>query len=1239
VDVLLANSRSPIDVNFTDIQMSLASIGHNTERSLLTLTVPALSLKKGKNVVFNGSIYVSKIHKKNLAMSMLSTRFALKVDSRLYPRICFIRFPFKRSMSFSLDSPASKSSRQIELKRIHFEAGKKHLGMSLYVNNSKLVIPKFITLRCRGINIFLGKKSSMIKIAIGHIDLHDSFFQNPLKIDFNVIETAHRWIKKSMVRALKGREVGVRIDSIEFLSPIGMVPDGAVEVGLTLGINAKNDSDYDVVFRRKSKSHKPWKPPLGSSIDILFDGNRCINVKFAKKMFPFISDDTSISMSDTGTTVMLFLNQRHLVSLKASITDEERHTVLKLTAENMYMLNFVCGLVSSVKTPGIDIVVDSLSVLGLVLNSITGSFRFDGRMCLRIGRYKLIDKKPSGENNVFSVEHYVRSLKEGMEVDTAVRLNPFEKCYANRYVRLVHTGTVFCLEDLGIGIKIKIKACEVRYVSCGPLSKCLYGCVLVSTQIGDSFERILEHFEKHSMRSNEGRNQQMRSIMECFESRGAAAKGVMPLYSKCKKAATDADESSVVEEYDEDVAENRVEAGMEGHGGESTDCDGQYGRASVDGKEGGFIGNVCIRYSGKKPKVPRKYFFDVVMSDGRRDVDKGLCLRNMIHIEKTSIGVYSKSGLTEIDGGNREDLMSRAPLKLNIDAIRICCVWRGCVGVWLEQDKPIGIGVTISNLNDVMQLMNGDVGLAIHENDIISRNIKTLVDAYLSMDKERLKMASKEGIDASMSIKKRNEKGSVDTYEADCRMCVPKEILGLIGLVDVPSIEVKVVKSVAEHDGTDGHIISMKVYSSPATRENHEKCMLYGVRLCASVVAEYHDPVRMILMVDGNECEEATFMPEECKKMIEEVAVFFSKNRVRNINRSTKKTVVNIDSINDFGVERVKDGFFIDRNTWFVRINDERIKEFVFCRLPNIFLSSSVFSMVPSGVRMAFRVDKDVFSACVKSKKKNPWKETESGVEAGVDHAVRDGYKIFGLWFSDIECEEAIKYDFSSLGVLHPDGRKMLKCEDYCNPFVGSNEYNNWNASIMVAGAFKAWNEGMLCNHDIWCETPFMSYISRLMPKGNSRYKPEVKYAGMYVRFRLPFEICMASKALFEVNMVSKCNDKVLLSVVLRKSMHERNSIFVVATIPSGSYVLEMNHLKRLLDILFGSGHNKTIIQDVTINVFVNKRKCSRFNNRIEIKDLKINKKDIIKAMVFILDKRSTRISDMIVKRFIKKID
>ncbi|KAM0672339.1 hypothetical protein OCOL_000557 [Ordospora colligata] len=1236
VDVLLANSRSPIDVNFTNIQISLVSVDQDEERLLLTLIVPAVSLKKGKNVVFNGSIYIDKIDKKNLGMAILCTKFALKVDSRLYPRICFIRFPFKRSLSFSLDSPASKSRRRIELEKVHFETSENRLLVYLFVNNTRLMVPKFIAIRSQGICILLGTKTSLVRVSIGYIDLHDSFFENPLRIEFHVTRSAYKWVKNNIIAALKGRETGFRVDSIKFFSPfvLGIDP---LDVGLTFGINAGEDTDYDVVLTRKAKPQKPWKPAPTSSVTILFDEDQCINLKMAKKKIPLVSNDTEISMSNTGTTFIMLLNRKHLISFNSSIDDAEGCVVLKLNPENMHMLNLVNGLISTVKAPGIDIVMNCSNILGLVLNDIKVSFGFNGRMRLRLGRYKLIDRKPTGENNAFDIEHCIYNLNEEMVVDTILKFNSISDCYTNEYVRLVHSGAVYCMKDLDIGVKISIEAFEAWYVACGPLSRCLYGRVLIRTQISDSFEKILEHFEKHSKQSNEGKNNELRSIMELLENRRSSKESGMKMDSKYRTIA-EPDEGNTDIEYEQRAANNTIEAKIEGGLDDSTD-DEQYDDVSYEEERGGFIGNVNVRHDNTKPKESGKYFFDVDINDGRIDVEKGLCFRNEIQIANTSIGICSKSSLMKMNGMSQQELMDIAPVKLNFNSIQICCVWRGSLGVWLERSKPIEIGVTILNLKEAMQLMNGELVIVMNEDDKTLRNIKTLMNAYMSInkEKEKYKMKSKEGIDASISIKKRNEKDSVDTYEIDCIMCVPKKVIGYIGLIDVPSIEVKLVKNIIEYDDVNGHILSIKVYTKPDSGDEYKRNVEYGIQLCVSAVEEHHDPIRMILMINGNECEDAIFMPEEYKKMMEDMTMLFGKKEVGNRNR--KKTIVKIESINEFGVEGLVNGFCIDRNKWFIRINDERMKEFVFCRLPNIFLNSPAFSMVPSGVRMVFRVDKDVINACVKSKKKNPWKETGRGTKVEFDRGLKNGHKIFEFCFSDIECSEAIRYDFSSLNVLRLDGRKMLKCEDYHNPFVGTNEYKNWNASLMIAGSFNAWNEGILNVHDVWCEMPFVSFISRLMPKRNNTNKTEKNYAGMYTKFGLPFEIYIDSNLIFEINIVSKRNDKVLLSTALRKSRHETNSLFVVTTIPPGSYILDMNHLRHLLDTLFGSGRNNTIIQDVTINVFVNKRKCSRFNNRIEIDGKEIKKKDVMKAIVFILDKRAVGISDMALNRYLKKLD
>lgn len=653
-DVSLENSESPIHVKFMDVSANLFSVwSDGVERPLLSLRVPTANITKNKKVLFNGDIYIENFNRKNVVESRSAVHFAIKIDAKMYPRLCFIRFPFCRSMSFMLVNPVSAPGKGVTFKHLHAEPKDGHLLVKIEVENKKFNIPKFVVIRSQGAVVHIGNGKVPKWVEIGPVDVEKSVFLEPLTIKLRISEEWGKDLKRNFVRSLRGEEFGVEVRSFQFNSDEKGNPGEWVDLGMMLGFNPKNEEDYDVVFRKKKPEKDSKKKPEAISLMMLRNlpgvDIRHFGVGINKNIIPFIEPKSLVTVFCDKFHGAVYFAEDHVGSIRISVGDENEYVMFSCDASGVDFPSLLDAFAREERRE-MRVVLRSQSCLGSVVNDMNLVFSpSQVYICFSSEKHYFITSKKN--LNTFDAISIVSDSNRSLGISTLVAFPGVESVPAN-FFQLKIFGFRFSLQSLGIGADVQFHDADLRCcVGPKPLSEKLFGSLKMHTRIHEPLENILRFIQRHRDGPNEGLNPSLKRIVACIFRDGGEKKGPV-------------------------------------------------------------VGKIRLKYNRDRPNEIGKHFFSMSMEHDRLSYDSGVVIRNKfrlptdakllmvadaktlgfgpiapvsVSVEKAEVCYVWKKGMSWIEIVDSMNLSVSVSHFYDLVALGMCDVSLGCV-----EGDPVG---------------------------------------------------------------------------------------------------------------------------------------------------------------------------------------------------------------------------------------------------------------------------------------------------------------------------------------------------------------------------------------------------------------------------------------------------------------------------------------------------------------------------------------------------------------------
>ncbi|UYI28470.1 hypothetical protein J0A71_11g23830 [Encephalitozoon cuniculi] len=492
VGISLENSESPIHVKFMNVTANLFSIlSDGTELPLLSLRIPTANITKNKNILFNGDIYIENFNRRNMIESRFSVHFGIKMDAKMYPRLCFIRFPFCSSQSFSLGSSVSSPGKEVVFKQIYAESRDGKLLLEGEIDNRKFNIPKFVVIRSQGVVINFAGGRGPRTIVVGPVEVDGSIFLTPLIVRIVISEEWGDELRRDFVRVLRGEEVGVRVEDFYFKNNAEGTPEERIKLGFGIGFNVRNQEGYDIAFKGYGTKNIPSKKPLIILKNDPGMGDPSFSICINKDIFPCIEYHSSLAMRCNAFSGNMYLNGHRIGEIKVSIDNGDEHFILSCRFSEFDPSKFLEAFKLH-KKKDLRVIFGSPSSLGVLVNNIELVWKLSGELYILFKdvRYDIMSSQKN--TSIISILHALSSSGKSLRIDTLATFAPIEEISYN-FFQLKLLGFGFSLSKLGIDADITVLDTDIRCQNnAEPLIKRLFGEFLVCTRINDTLDSILD---------------------------------------------------------------------------------------------------------------------------------------------------------------------------------------------------------------------------------------------------------------------------------------------------------------------------------------------------------------------------------------------------------------------------------------------------------------------------------------------------------------------------------------------------------------------------------------------------------------------------------------------------------------------------------------------------------------------------------------------------------------------------
>jgi hypothetical protein len=291
-EVQLKDSYSPLNISIDDIVISMFSFdGSGSERFMLSVKASMIDITKNKKLAFTGDLQIGTVDKKGLISGRHMTEFSLKLEAKIRPRLCFVRFPLSSSTKFNLKNPLTGPSGGAHFEKIVFRKTMDGLEVMLDVDNGYLDVPSFLSVQSSSMCVHFEEKSIIDGVLISKIDIRKGVICERISMMFEIQECGGELLRNNIIRMLRNKEVDFVVESISFEDQ-----SRTIELGIKVGFNSRILEDYDfpVVCGGRTRT--------GPTISILpapFIGSALrARLRINKRFFPFVAESTPVVFSD-----------------------------------------------------------------------------------------------------------------------------------------------------------------------------------------------------------------------------------------------------------------------------------------------------------------------------------------------------------------------------------------------------------------------------------------------------------------------------------------------------------------------------------------------------------------------------------------------------------------------------------------------------------------------------------------------------------------------------------------------------------------------------------------------------------------------------------------------------------------------------------------------------------------------------------------------------------------------------
>ncbi|AFN82423.1 hypothetical protein EROM_010790 [Encephalitozoon romaleae SJ-2008] len=495
VGISLENSESPIHVKFTDVTANLFSMSMDgIESPLMSLRIPGANIAKHKNILFNGDIYIENFNRRNVLESRFSINFVVKIDARMYPRLCFIRFPFRSSQTLSLGSSISRPGKEVVFKQIYTRMKDGCLLLEGEVDSSKFNVPRFVVIRSREVVINFGGGKGPRTLTIAPVEVDGSIFMEPLIIKISISEEWGNELKRNFVQILRGDEVCIRMKDFYFKNHDDGTPEEHIRLGIGIGFNAKNSKDYDITFMDNDAKKTPLSAPVIIMRNVMKKKYSRFNIYISKDALPGIESYSFLGIPSNPFEGIVHLNGCYIGRINVELSNTDRHFVLSCTFSEFNSLKTLKAF-RMWRKKDLRVVFNSEVGLGILVNGIGVACDLSEKLYLFFSDEKYDFLSSEKSKYPINVHHVISNASEALRIDTAVAFSPIKKNTVG-FVQFNLQGFSFSLVSAGINIKVDVDSSNILYKNTNePLRRRLFGKFVMHIKIEDTLDYILRSTE------------------------------------------------------------------------------------------------------------------------------------------------------------------------------------------------------------------------------------------------------------------------------------------------------------------------------------------------------------------------------------------------------------------------------------------------------------------------------------------------------------------------------------------------------------------------------------------------------------------------------------------------------------------------------------------------------------------------------------------------------------------------
>lgn len=1142
VDLTFENSQSPLHVKFTDISASLFCVDKDgCELQILTLRVPTANLTKNRNIVFHGDIYIEDFNKENAIASRSSVRFVVRVDAQMYPRLCFLRFPFRRSSDFSLKNPVSAPSKGIAFKRITVEETKDMLAVNIEVDNSKFTFPRFMELKTNG--MVLCSKDVDLEISMTAMEVVQSELMKSPVLQLAITRENGAALKTLLARVFRGDEVGFELDYLCLRDANKKLSQERFDLGLRFGFNARDPSKYHMVLNGGPPQALPCIPliMLGAHSSAELD------VWVWKCMVPCIDDASQIALPDNSRlNAQVRLEGCNVGNIAFAIGMHNEYITLKGRVGDI-RLQSVMDVIRRRIPAHVEFVLQAEGKLGFLLDGIAFRCSRNGmEMSFGDVGYRLADEDGQSAARDFDVIHSVFEEDRRLCLETVMDFGPLEEC--RKAFHLVDLSEhSFSMREAGLDAEFAVLGSSLKYArGSGHWMERMFGSISFRIRMEGDMKSALDAVTEYVGSSGEPRNlveALIRSAARSGSGQGVQAGKVFVRHETAVSTLLNhvltVSLEPAIFAVPGLVVRNRIRI---------PNMDLQLEPLH----ENGFI--------------PR-------MGDART-------MKNASRL------------------GHR-------PVRLKIEAFEAVYGWSAQGSwLELGEGVRVSVVVQHVHDVVVLVTRGFNVGYSGHSGDVdvVSRDMAQIANRYLKMKKTKTKRSVEKKIGFDLNIEKLVEDLFQIAMRVSVPVEMVETVGVQVGLPrirvamtnETENDQVAVDKTFFEMEGRMGE-------DSPGFRSMELMCTsspfppeTLKTTKGGKVV---HSDVFMNICIDTNNRRHVLQMSRvDFKNIMADIRM-----ELMGGDGNGPRPTLRIDSEHGFEVFRTERGLSTwdamrrESKRWEMEFCNEGLKGLLFSKLPTVLLNS-VFQTMPAGLvlnvnvgdgAVGLHVDSPVRNRCWEDcgQKLAFWKDPRS---SGY-HGDRRFYKVVDVVLGQLSLSNTVTFDFSPL--RGRDGQIEFVSQ-YTNPAMQTAEYRRWSLGCLFDLDVEFSNDGMIHIPDCRVSSPLILILTSLLP-GHDPYNMQFQHMKMWMQFPLPFDFILpCENPVLRIALCSKRNGyRGFVSLQSVPSEASSGGFFFELHIPSSSSLIAFSDTwSRYIS-------KSIVMEHVSVAVFLNGAEVYRCNN------------------------------------------